>query len=84
MMSKAILIMDMPRYCCECPVGEVWEVIPSVEECYCGLENKNIINKYHKPEWCPLKSPPKRFIRFGEEDDYAEGYNDCLNEILGE
>jgi hypothetical protein len=35
-----------------------------------------------RPKWCPLRELPNHMVCFGEEDDYAEGYNDCLDEIL--
>ena len=82
-MSKAILVIDMPKHCSECPVCEVWEAIPSCEEYYCTIKKKEIMDRCRKPDWCPLKNPPKHMICFGE-DDYVDGYNDCLDKILKE
>jgi hypothetical protein len=37
-----------------------------------------------KPDWCPLKPMPKHIIDFGGDDDYADGYNTCIDEIIGD
>lgn len=87
-MDKAILVIDMPKYCFECPVCEVWEVIPSCEECCCAMEQKDITNRYNKPDWCPLKPLPEKmkgndsiYYQWG---DYEDGWNHCIDCITGE
>ena len=75
-MSKAILIIDMPDSCGNCPILE-----------YChnndGKYDLNI-----RQDWCPLQEPPEReessdcFDEF--EDGHAFGWNACIDEILGE
>lgn len=94
-MNKAIAIIDMPETCGECFFCCTIEEISVGNGLYkkigkCSL-TKDIENPWrdiwwqveHKEDWCPLKELPNRIICFGE-DDYTEGYNDCLAEILGE
>lgn len=78
-MNKAILVIDMPNCCKEC-IGYVL----GLHNDFCDITKFIIPNREDKPSHCPLKPLPEHFIRFGYEDDYAEGYNDCLNEILGD
>ena len=80
-MNKAILVIDMPKCCDEC-----FALDDSGDYPYCLITGEcrgyTFRTREQKMDKCPLKIPPEHFIRFGEEDDYAEGYNDCLNEIL--
>ena len=55
-MSKAILVIDMPNNCSECPCCNEEE---------CGNQYKGYISDYLKwnsgrPSWCPLKPLGKR------------------------
>lgn len=86
-MSKAILVIDMPENCDKCPL-----FCGHYSDMYCGgLNNKSINYPYPKDfrqDWCPLQEPPEReegsdcFDEF--EDGYAQGWNNCIDEILGE
>ncbi len=86
-MSKAILVIDMPKHCSECPVCEVWDVIPSVEEYYCTIEKNDVIDKYKKPDWCPLKPVPEKdeqcYLR-EFSSGHKKGWNDCVNYLMSE
>ena len=88
-MSKAILVIDTPNECWECP-------------CFCerirfdGNEWHNGCNvlkldvtDFDFYESCPLKSLPEKKKEFEEkinhnDDFYEKGWNDCIDEILGE
>ena len=79
---KAILIIDIPNSCYDCP-------------CYyedkdkCEVRNQRAIADIGIPSWCPLRPLPNR-----KEDlhypcnEYLqavnEGWNACLDEITGE
>ena len=41
-------------------------------------------NTIPKPDWCPLKPAPKKIkVMYGDDSqDYDEGYNACVEEIL--
>lgn len=68
-MSKAILVIDMPKNCQEC-------VLNYQGDCY--------VSEYEGDDWvqsCPLKELPQKKEKWGEAD---RGWNDCLKEILGD
>ena len=86
--SKAILILDMPKSCEKCSL------------CYNGIDcaingwvvfsNEGQTNRSSR---CPLKSIPQKkenVIGFDDidlewsADSYCEGWNECIEEILGE
>ena len=97
---KAILVMDMPSSCLECPIGKDISIPIEIcikcpfEKCVIGEETKT------RPDWCPLKQmPEKKKERYGmnrrtstghwetygeETDSFATGYNTCIDEILGD
>ena len=85
-MKKAILIIDMPDSCKDCPLCAAWDVIPSVEEYYCTIENTGV-DRYRKPDWYPLKELPRKKLNYTTSSDHINdfgiGYNQCINEILG-
>lgn len=83
---KAILVIDMPTDCNECPCY--------YEEAYrCQVHMETDEDLYDgKPSWCPLKPmlndyPPytkireQNFYTEEESDAYEKGWNDCLEEI---
>lgn len=83
-MNKAILVIDMPEGCNDCPL-----MFRHEEERCCIPERRNSFSK--KPSWCPLKELPekynieeekkKRHDRFYEWE-FEGGYNACIDEIL--
>lgn len=86
-MSKAVLVIDMPESCRECPFfGSRY----SDMACR-AMNNKSIDYPYPKEfrqDWCPLKDLPKENVY---EEYYLEwsrgyqsGWNDCINAIAGE
>ena len=84
-MSKAILVIDMPSCCYECPMCATWEVLPSVEEHYCTVENNGIDHR-NKPDWCPLRLLIEKKMPYITSSDYLNGfdagYNACIKKIL--
>lgn len=87
-MSKAVLIMDMPRGCLNCRFlridGEHCGVIES-----CGALETAMpvdIEKYDKPDWCPLRELPEKQKADTDlltmESGIVAGWNACLDEIL--
>ena len=72
---KAILVIDMPTSCRECPCGD-WNI--------CSAMVKTHTNKMseQREDWCPLKPmPSKKNLDFHPNIVYANGWNDCLKEI---
>lgn len=94
---EAILIIDMPKRCSDCKFCNVEykynkDALSMGSTCfllgdkYC--EEK--IGQASKRVWkdCPLKPIPEKemILHFPEyrENDYAQGWNNCIDEILGE
>ena len=78
---KAVVIIDMPTECVECPL---------CNDGQCDVQGKYLDDVFNqKDERCPLRplpeekkvNPHKMSLH---EIDYAIGWNDCLDEILGE
>lgn len=98
-MSKAILVMDMPNVCVECPMHYKSEDVSLGNFTYqrlyrCMLEPENLEDVYlpdilnKKPDWCPLREVPKEkdidWLASDYEDSRVIGWNDCIDEILRE
>ena len=79
---KAILVIDMPKGCCECNCA--------IDLCHGTIPSQEWYNK--RPSWCPLRPmPEKKSIELAcqKEDAGNEygaglivGWNDCIDEIL--
>lgn len=75
-MSKAILVIDMPKNCFHCKLQD-WANCRILKGCHTGDT---------RPDWCPLKPLPDM-----DEEDYKtewcqgvqNGWNNCIYEILG-
>ena len=96
-MSKAILVIDMPNRCNDCPFVDSmrthWNYddftyyceaneYERIKEIKYGEEDKSI----PKPDWCPLKMLPEKRIQDNPNgrNMYRAGWNDCIDDILGE
>ena len=91
---KAILVMDMPSSFLECPIGKDMSI--AIETCIqcplgkCAIDAETEI----RPDWCPLNPVPEKAEvsdcdELCDTDDwydsgYADGYNACIDEILGD
>ena len=97
---KAILVVDMPECCAECPLM-LWDAeseyygacCPTLKEVNCVADSyKENEDKETKPNWCPLKPMPKKYIEHDitieTERDAAVcshgitlGHNDVIEEL---
>ncbi len=60
-MDKAILVIDMPSCCSECPICASYAKSAfSPREYWCTISDNTDVNPYDKPKWCPLKPAPKK------------------------
>ena len=89
---KAILVLnEMPKNCLECPLGK--NISIAIETCIqcplgkCAIDTETEI----RPDWCPLKEAPQKQPTEMKtiNDDinklvFNEGYNACIDEILGD
>ena len=87
---KAILIVDMPDTCEECPCCHIHENRNGdVISAECQMWYKGWLeDSFGKPSWCPLKSLPERKKHdLRNEDEYEvgsiDGWNYFIDEILG-
>lgn len=69
-MSKAILVIDMPTDCEDCPLFKDGET--HMQECKASRKGTEWDYYKVRPNWCPLKPMPEKVI----------GYKDCINEIV--
>lgn len=99
-MDKAILVIDMPKNCFDCPLCINDEYGLSLK---CCLRYKEYVDKDGKPDWCPLKPAPEKIdipdfnntVKAKSENAYEVGmymhergmylgHNICIDKILGE
>ena len=85
-MSKAILVMEMPENCIDCPCSFFERSNPKLN-LICGQTQEDV-NGGGKPEWCPLHELPNKRRTIGKESEndqlcFNGGYNACIDEILG-
>lgn len=81
-MSKAVLVMDIPENCQDCPLKHDY---------YCEADEEKRDAYFHEiPEWCPLVPlPEKKEVcgRYPQEDgmtpSYKIGWNACIDAITG-
>lgn len=88
-MSKAILVMDMPNKCSDCPVCASWQASAfSIREYWCPASENRDVDPKGKPNWCPLSVLPGRHDSDPYEKSYGSGFEHgwdaCIDEILGE
>lgn len=94
-MSKSVLVIDTPENCVDCLF--CYELDEGIEACCSISDNdkdaslmKKIDCEYgycqSKPDWCPLKQLPEENSENHYPnkwiDGYANGWNDCLKEIV--
>ena len=77
---KAILVIDMPGCCAECPFCVSTYCVPNAKEMGIGMIHIGRLGE------CPLKSMPDRKEEGYPNDDYtigkADGWNACIDAIL--
>lgn len=90
-MSKAVLVIDMPENCEECPYLDDVSYTCGAFEVLKQRYTKEVPDEGEpRPDWCPLKALPekKKPSKFPvspglpwKETDYEQGWNSCLDEI---
>lgn len=86
-MPKAVLVMDMPECCADCPCS-CFERDNPILNLICGVTQEDAYN-VGKPDWCPLRELPEKMKVCGKYPQpgkpipsYRFGWNACLDEIL--
>lgn len=89
-MSKAALVLDMPKSCRECPAGNSMISDKEGEFCACEfifiLQDKvRCIDNYisSRPDQCPLRELPQKMIPDPAEkgNGFVDGWNACIDAI---
>lgn len=83
---KAILVIDMPDACYECPCYRQTQEGGIFEDCKVTYIPLSPTEVNDIPEWCPLKPLPKRIPpnEYGYMTPYGSVWNACLDKIMGE
>lgn len=71
--SKSVLVIDTPESCEECPLRSYSNLQLMCTPMREGASDVR----------CPLRPLPEQ-MTWGHTADYIYGWNDCLDEILGE
>lgn len=83
-MSKAVLVMNMPESCFGCNFMYCDEE-SDTETCQAMETARDIGLIEDRPDWCPLRElPEKKELYLSINKWYCVGFNDCLDDILGE
>lgn len=85
-MSKAVLIMDMPERCADCPLRNSLYAKNSYACCHLTLKDISKTDYYDKkPDWCPLRELPEKSDHPEHCDNgrFDAGWNGCLDAIEG-
>jgi hypothetical protein len=76
MAGKSVLVVDTPSSCKSCKFYDEW---------WCRIEDhcpEDDMGENGRAIWCPLKPlPQKKNTDFHPNIVYANGWNDCLEEI---
>ena len=89
-MAKAVLVMDMPERCTECPLLLTIPQKNGLALCLArptnGQEEYNPKHeKSWRPDWCPLRELPERsdHPEHCDKGMFDAGWNGCLDVIEG-
>ena len=95
-MSKAVLVMDMPKDCLHCKLRKVLYIDGKAYQ-HCGLDTNGYclesffkeddLKDGFKSEHCPLLDLPEKITSWkGKSTNYQQGhrdgYNACIDELL--
>ena len=92
-MAKGIIVIDIPESCMSCPCYKEtytgWDDNWDDGGEWCGITGEAVYG-YTDDEQCPIKPMPEKYSKaliikgdtFNER--YVDGWNACIDEILGE
>ena len=93
---KSILVIDTPKSCSECPCFCLYYCLPTKKELGIAMSQMGIPINFCPLKPMPQELPTPYMMRQIQiangiqtekppyTEDYQKGYNDCINEILGE
>lgn len=85
---KAVLVIDMPCDCYDCPLCKD-SVVDRCNIMYRDIHSDGGIEETDgRPLWCPLRPlPSEKYLSLKDKHDdiiFQMGWNACLDEITGE
>lgn len=86
-MSKSVLVIDTPGSCMGCNFFFCDEDT-NMDSCMARETARSVdLEKYDKPDLCPLKPLPEKSTTENDMTDYqcgmVDGRNQCIDEITG-
>ena len=85
-MSKSVLVIDTPGSCMGCNFF-ICDGDTNMDSCMARETARSVdLEKYDKPDWCPLKPLPEKITGVASTDHWKsikEGWNGCINKITG-
>ena len=85
-MSKSVLVIDTPGSCMGCNFF-IFDGDTNMDSCMARETARSVdLEKYDKPDWCPLKPLPEKITGVATTDHWKsikEGWNGCINKITG-
>ena len=71
-MKKAVIVIDMPEHCDDCPFRVLWAKYHCVVNGkFCGDE-QGFYSSLTKPSWCPLRPLPEKWEKENALDKQIE------------
>lgn len=87
-MSKSVLVIETPENCISCSISR--DCSDMLEICtFCPIAGKCVLDKEAEviPDWCPLMDLPEKdngdYPSNTFDAGFAEGRNQCIDEITG-
>lgn len=88
-MSKSVLVIDTPGSCMGCNFF-IFDGDTNMDSCMARETARSVdLEKYDKPDWCPLKPLPKKkeyvdptSSAKAKKNIIAVGWNTCINMIV--
>lgn len=92
-MSKSVLVIDTPGSCMGCNFF-ICDGDTNMDSCMARETARSVdLEKYDKPDWCPLKPLPEKKEEMGmprtpsmndiKRIGFQKGWNACIDEITG-
>ena len=83
-MTKGIIVVDVPKCCEKCE----FMCFNQYYDPFCVVSNFDEVIEDDKPHWCPIRPLPEK-INYKNRYEIAkeliaEGWNACIDKIIGE
>lgn len=83
-MNKGIIVVNTPECCDECE----FMCYDQYNNNFCFMADVDELIEDDKPDWCPIKPAPEKIQHPSRQsllqEQFADGWNTCVDKILGE